>query len=126
MDQRQSHGRVTLDQIVRLYQLAAVEPWDEMMGLWRRSIRPRALQHLLTSVREARSLSSALYRFSTFWNLLLNDHQFDLVEAEDTLILGLSPVSEAVAQRFGHMLIFKLARGLLSWLTGPALPRITR
>jgi len=59
-------GRVTLDQIVGLYQLAAVETGDEMMGLWSRPIRPRALQHLLTSVREAGSLSSALYRFSTF------------------------------------------------------------
>ena len=122
VDQRQFHGRVTLDQIVRLYQLAAVETGDEMMGLWSRPIRPRALQHLLTSVREAQSLSSALYRFSTFWNLLLDDHQFDLVEAEDTLTLRLSPVSDAVAQRFGHMLILKLAHGLLSWMAGYEVP----
>ena len=71
-----SQARVTLDQLVRLYQLSAVETGDEMMGLWKRPIRARALQHLLTSVREATSLTSALYRFSTFWNLLLDEYQF--------------------------------------------------
>ncbi|MBO9474816.1 AraC family transcriptional regulator ligand-binding domain-containing protein [Shimia sp. R10_1] len=111
-----SQRRVTLDQIVRLYQLAAVETEDEMMGLWSRPIRPRALQHLLTSVREATSLSSALYRFSTFWNLLLDDYQFSLSEREETLVLQLEPQDSQPPQRFGHMLILKLAHGLLSWL----------
>jgi hypothetical protein len=81
-DQNPSQGRVTLDQIVGLYQLTAVETGDEMMGLWSRPVRPRALQHLLTSVREATSLPSALYRFSTFWNLLLDDYQFVLTERD--------------------------------------------
>ena len=89
-DQSQPNGRVTLDQIVCLYQLAAVETGDEMMGLWRRPIRPRALQHLLTSVKEATSLPSALYRFSTFWNLLLDDFQFDLAETDRALTLTLT------------------------------------
>ncbi len=109
-------GRVTLEQIVRLYQLAAVETGDEMMGLWSRPIRPRALQHLLTSVRESTSLSSALYRFSTFWNLLLDDHRFELVDAKDTTVLRLIAQSDSPPQRFGHMLILKLAHGILSWL----------
>ncbi|MFK7869409.1 MAG: AraC family transcriptional regulator ligand-binding domain-containing protein [Roseobacter sp.] len=109
-------GRVTLNQIVRLYHLAAVETGDEMMGLWSRTIRPRALQHLLTSVRESRSLSSALYRYSTFWNLLLDDHQFELIETADTLVLSLRAQSNTAPQRFGHMLILKLAHGILSWL----------
>lgn len=109
-------GRVTLDQIVGLYRLAAVETGDEMMGLWSRPIRPRALQHLLTSVREATTLASALYRFSTFWNLLLDDHQFTLNEMDSVLTLALHRQSDAPSQRFGHMLILKLAHGLLSWL----------
>lgn len=115
-------GRVTLDQIVRLYQLAAVETGDEMMGLWSRPIRPRALQHLLTSVREATSLSSALYRFSTFWNLLLDDYQFALVETDTTLVLTLKPQGAQRPQRFGHMLILKLAHGLMSWLARHEVP----
>ncbi len=115
-------GRVTLDQIVRLYQLAAIETGDEMMGLWSRPIRPRALQHLLTSVREATSLSSALFRFSTFWNLLLDDHQFQLTDDESTRALCLVPQTKTPSQRFGHMLILKLAHGILSWLARQEVP----
>ncbi|MDA7423964.1 helix-turn-helix domain-containing protein [Thalassococcus lentus] len=118
----QLYGRVTLDQIVCLYQLAAVETGDEMMGLWSRPIRPRALQHLLTSVREARSLPAALYRFSTFWNLLLDDYQFRLTETDNLVQLHLHPHDKAPVQRFGHMLILKLAHGLLSWLAGHEVP----
>ncbi|CRK76419.1 AraC family transcriptional regulator [Nereida ignava] len=121
-DQMPSQGRATLDQIVTLYQLAAVETGDEMMGLWLRPVRPRALQHLLTSVREATSLASALFRFSTFWNLLLDDYQFALIEAEGALTLRLEPQGEKAAQRFGHMLILKLAHGLLSWLARYEVP----
>lgn len=118
----EQYGRVTLDQIVCLYQLAAVETGDEMMGLWDRPIRPRALQHLLTSVREATSLPSALYRFSTFWNLLLDEYQFTLEETENALTLKLQPQTNPRVQRFGHMLILKLAHGLLSWLAGHEVP----
>lgn len=121
-DQNPSHGRVTLDQIVSLYQLAAVETGDEMMGLWSRPIRPRALQHLLTSVREATSLTSALYRFSTFWNLLLDDYQITLAEESNVLVLALKSQDEVPVQRFGHMLILKLAHGLVSWLAGEEVP----
>ena len=116
------HSRVTLDQIVELYRLAAVETGDEMMGLWSRPIRPRALQHLLTSVREATTLPSALYRFSTFWNLLLDDYQFSLTETGTTLTLQLNPQTEQSPQRFGHMLILKLAHGLTSWLARHEVP----
>ncbi|WP_223428533.1 helix-turn-helix domain-containing protein [Tateyamaria pelophila] len=121
-DQMPSQGRVTLDQIASLYQLAAIETGDEMMGLWSRPIRPRALQHLLTSVREATSLASALFRFSTFWNLLLDDYKFALIEAEGALTLRLEPQGDQTAQRFGHMLILKLAHGLLSWLARYEVP----
>ena len=122
MGQAGLYGRVTLSQIVRLYQLAAVETGDEMMGLWSRPIRPRALQHLLTSVREATSLASALYRFSTFWNLLLDDYQLELIETDDALALQLSAKTDRAAQRFGHMLILKLAHGLVSWLARGEVP----
>lgn len=116
-------GRVTLDQIVSLYQRAAVETGDEMMGLWSRPIRPRALQHLLTSVREATSLPSALYRFSTFWNLLLDDYQFTLTEPAQGVVLSLMPQrADVPVQRFGHMLILKLAHGLVSWLSTGEVP----
>ena len=114
--------RITLDQIVRLYQIAAIETEDEMMGLWSRPIRARALQHLATSVREATSLPSALFRFSTFWNLLLDDYQFELSSAGKEVNLALIPRGPDPAQRFGHMLILKLAHGLISWLVGYEVP----
>jgi AraC-like DNA-binding protein len=110
--------RVTLDQIVRLYQIAAPETQDEMTGLWSRQIRPRALQHLLSTVRDATSLASVLYRYSTFWNLLLDDYQFQLTQSERLLVLSLHEIGPQEPQRFGHLLILKLAHGLLSWLAG--------
>lgn len=122
MAENHRQGRVTLDQIVCLYKLAAVETGDEMMGLWSRPIRARALQHLLTSVREATSLASALYRFSTFWNLLLDDYRFELLESDNTVVLALKSQSDGTAQRFGHMLILKLAHGLISWLASHEVP----
>lgn len=115
--------RVTLDEIARLYQLAAPETGDEMMGLWSRPIRPRALQHLVTVQREAGSLTSALYRFTTFWNLLLDDFRLDLRSDPDEVKLTLTPyVPNTDPQRFGHMLLLKLAHGLLSWLAGVETP----
>lgn len=115
--------RVTLNEIARLYQLAAPETGDEMMGLWSRPIRPRALQHLVTVQRDASSLGSALYRFSTFWNLLLDDFHLELRTEQHEMELVLVPYSDATRpQRFGHMLILKLAHGLLSWLSGSETP----
>jgi AraC-like DNA-binding protein len=121
-DSGQLRDRITLDQIVCLYQLAAVETGDEMMGLWSRPIRPRALQHLIATISHAASLTSALYRFSTFWNLLLDAHQFVLIKDVDTVTLTLEPLDQRPAQRFGHMLILKLAHGLTSWLAGREIP----
>jgi AraC-like DNA-binding protein len=115
--------RVTLYEFAKLYQLAAPETQDEMMGLWSRPIRPRALQHLVTILREARSLTSALYRFSTFWNLLLDDFRLELRDGTKGVELTLVPYSDqSHPQRFGHMLILKLAHGLLSWLSGSETP----
>lgn len=120
--QGQPVARVTLDQIVDLYKIAAIETEDEMMGLWGRPVRLRALQHLLATVRDAKSLSSALFKFSTFWNLLLDDYQFELRHEEARYVLALVPIGEPHVQRFGHMLILKLAHGLLSWLVGSEVP----
>lgn len=116
------HGRVTLDQIVRLYQIAAVETGDEMMGLWSRPVRARALQHLMTTVREASTLPAALHRFSTFWNLLLDDYQLVLQDQNGAPCLSLQPRGPQIPQRFGHVLMLKLAHGLLSWLAGHEVP----
>ncbi|MBL3701073.1 helix-turn-helix domain-containing protein [Sulfitobacter sp. BDSS02] len=115
--------RITLEEIATLYQQAAPATGDEMMGLWSRPIRSRALQHLLTVQREASSMLSALFRFSTFWNLLLDDFRLDLRSSPKQVELALIPYSpHTEPQRFGHMLILKLAHGLLSWLGGGETP----
>ena len=118
----QPHARVTHDQIVRLYQLVAVETGDEMTGLWSRTVRTGALKHLCASVRGASSLSAALFRFSSFWNLLLDDYAIVLETEADALRVLLVPRGPQGVQRFGHMLLLKLAHGIASWLTGRELP----
>lgn len=123
---RQSGSRVTHDQIVHFYQLVARETGDEMLGLWSRSIRAGALKHLCASVRGASSLSAALFRFTSFWNLLLDDFELELQQEAGTTRIALTPRAPDYpapeAQRFGHMLLLKLTHGIGSWLTGRELP----
>lgn len=115
-------ARVTHDQIVRLYQMVAVNTGDEMMGLWSRPIRSGALKHLCVSVRGASSLSAALFRFTSFWQLLLDDYDVVLKNEGRALRIELEPRGAFVPQRFGHMLLLKLAHGIASWLVGRELP----
>lgn len=112
----QGRGRVTHDQIVRLYHIVAVETGDEMMGLWSRTIRHGALKMLCASVLGASSLAAALHRFATFWNLLLDDHSLCLRADARTLVLHLQPDPNAQISPFGHVLLLKLAHGVASWL----------
>ncbi|PYG28910.1 AraC family transcriptional regulator [Pelagimonas varians] len=118
----QGRGRVTHDQIVRLYHIVAVETGDEMMGLWSRTIRHGALKLLCCSVLGASSLAAAMHRFATFWNLLLDDHSLRLSEGRQTLRLHLEPSSDAQISPFGHVLLLKLAHGVASWLVRRELP----
>lgn len=118
----QPGGRVTHDQIVRFYQLIAAETGDEMMGLWSRPIRSGTLKHLCASMRGASSLSAALYRFTSFWNLLLDDYELRLETDEQRMCILLEPRADEKPQRFGHMLMLKLGHGVASWLTGRELP----
>ena len=115
-------SRVTLDHIVRLYKIAAMETEDEMMGLWNRPVRTGALNHLITTIKEANSLPSAIYRFSTFWNLILDDYQLKIKSEANNLSLNLLPLKNEPVQRFGHMLILKLCHGLMSWLADKEIP----
>lgn len=114
--------RVTHDQIVQLYQITAVGTGDEMMGLWSRPIRSGALKLMCTSIRGASSLSAALFRFTSFWNLLLDDFRLELDSDEQMLRVALQPLNTQPPQRFGHMLMLKLLHGIASWMAGRELP----
>lgn len=115
-------GRVTHDQITLLYQIVVAQTGDEMMGLWSRTVRPGALKHLCASVLGASSLAAALYRFSTFWNLVLDDCQLILTKTDTEVVLQIEPVQGAELSRFGQMLILKLAHGVASWLVFREIP----
>jgi AraC-like DNA-binding protein len=111
-------SRVTHDQIVRLYQTIAAETGDEMVGLWGRPVRAGALKLLCGSVRDASSMSAALYRFVQYWNIILDDVRLDLIDVNGRAAISISQASDIPANRFGLLLILKLAHGIASWLAG--------
>ena len=116
---RRHHSRITHEQLVRFYQVAATQTGDEMMGLWSRPVRSGALKVICRSVRDADSVAVALYRFTQVWNLMLDDYELQMLPAGGPFglqlvrRLGCPPVN-----RFGHMLMLKLAHGVVSWLVG--------
>ena len=115
--------RVTREQFVRLYERIAVTTGDEMLGLWSRPIRAGTLKYLGLSLLDAPSLLVALYRFTRFWNLLLDDYQLSLQRAGPMLTIALKPVSADILPiAFGHELMLKLTHGVASWLLGKEIP----
>ncbi|RAI03654.1 AraC family transcriptional regulator [Acuticoccus sediminis] len=116
-------ARVTHDQIVSLYQQVAAETGDEMMGLWSRPIRSGTLKYLCTVLLEASSIRTGIYRFTGFWNMLLDDYRVELERDANEIRVSLIPRFEGlVPNRFGHMLLLKLTHGIVSWLAGRELP----
>src|SRR5690554_4501840 len=75
------HSRITHEQLVRFYQIAATQTGDEMMGLWSRPVRRGALKVICRSVRDADSVAVALYRFTQVWNLMLDDYELQMLPA---------------------------------------------
>ncbi|SHH53955.1 Helix-turn-helix domain-containing protein [Cognatishimia maritima] len=114
--------RLSRDQIVRLYQVAAQQSGDEMMGLWSRPIRPGALKQICTTILGASSIGAGIYRMATFWNLVLDDYFLEISNANQCVVVQLKPRGRGDVNRFGHMLMLKLAHGLASWLAGRELP----
>lgn len=119
----QPAARATREQFVRLYELISITTGDEMLGLWSRPIRAGTLKYLGLSLLDAPSLMVAMYRFTRFWNLLLDDYQLDFVRKDQIVIIALKPVgTPATPIIFGHELMIKLTHGMASWLTGRKLP----
>ncbi len=119
----QRGARVTREQFVRLYEVIALTIGDEMLGLWSRPIRAGTLKYLGLSLLDAPSLMVAMYRFTRFWNLLLDDYALQLSRKDQIVTLALKPLSAATTPSiFGHELMVKLSHGLASWLVGRELP----
>jgi AraC-like DNA-binding protein len=119
----QRAGRVTREQFVQLYELIALTSGDEMLGLWSRPIRAGTLKYLGLSLLDAPSLMVAMYRFTRFWNLLLDDYSLVTTRKDKVVTLSLKPLdSTTVPTIFGHELMVKLIHGMASWLAGRKLP----
>jgi len=115
--------RVTREQFVRLYERIAVTTGDEMLGLWSRPIRSGTLKYLGLSLLDAPTLLVALYRFTRFWNLLLDDYQLDFNRTAQMVTIALKPVAlDLTPIVFGHELMLKLTHGVASWLIGKKIP----
>lgn len=120
---QQRGARVTREQFVRLYQLIALSIGDEMLGLWSRPIRAGTLKYLGLSLLDAPSVLVAMYRFTRFWNLLLDDYALQLSRQNQRVTIALRPLRSATPPTiFGHELMVKLIHGVASWLVGRELP----
>jgi AraC-like DNA-binding protein len=116
-------ARVTREQFVRLYELIALSMGDEMLGLWSRPIRAGTLKYLGLSLLDAPSVLVAMYRFTRFWNLLLDDYALQLSRPGPIVTIALKPLVTPTAPTiFGHELMIKLSHGFASWLIGRELP----
>ncbi len=119
----QTAARVTREQFVHLYGAISIKTGDEMLGLWSRPIRAGTLKYLGLSMLDAPSLVVAMYRFTRFWNLLLDDYQLDFVRQNQIVTVTLKPQRPGETPTiFGHELMVKLSHGLASWLVGRNLP----
>jgi AraC-like DNA-binding protein len=116
----EKHGaRITREQFVRLYEAVALATGDEMLGLWSRPIRGGTLKYLGQSMLDAPTVFTAMYRFTKFWNLLLDDDQLEFSCDEGIARLALVSLMRGVTPVvFGHELMVKLIHGIASWLIG--------
>jgi len=120
---RQGGARVTREQFVRMYEGVALFMGDEMLGLWSRPIRAGALKYLGLSLLDAPSLMVAMYRFTRFWNLLLDDYRLRMARANGVATITIAPrLDTTTPTPFGHELMVKLIHGVASWLLGRQLP----
>jgi AraC-like DNA-binding protein len=120
---RMQSTRVTREQFARLYAAIAISTGDEMLGLWSRPIRSGALKHLGLNLLHAPSVLIALYRFTRFWNLLLDDYSLELSRGSGQAHIRLTARAALVSPNvFGHELMIKLIHGMASWLAGAVIP----
>lgn len=119
----QRGARVTREQFVRLYEIIALAIGCEMLGLWSRPIRAGTLKYLGLSLLDAPSVLVAMYRFTRFWNLLLDDYSLNLSRRNQQVTIALQAANAAtVPTIFGHELMVKLIHGVACWLVGRELP----
>lgn len=119
----EKNARVTTDQFASLYLLLVRELDDETPGLFSRPLRGGTLKFLCVSMLESANLMAALYRFTRFFHLVLDDLGFELSREDDLTRLVLVPRTAAAgANTFAQEMMLKLVHGVTSWLAGRKLP----
>lgn len=116
-------ARVTTDQFATLYRLLARALDDELPGMFSRPVRAGAFKFLCLSLLESANLQTALFRFTRFFHLVLDDLAIDLSRRDGQICMALVPQVPAAARNtFGQEIMLKLIHGVASWLTGYRMP----
>ncbi|MCL7928393.1 AraC family transcriptional regulator [Halomonas llamarensis] len=118
-----SHGRVTVEQFATLYRLLVNEYDDETPGFFARPLRGGTLKLLCLSVLEAPTLKVALYRYTLFFHILLDDFAYDYRVEGDLARIALIEKQPLNGNRvLIHELMLKLFHGIASWLIARKIP----
>ncbi len=116
-------ARVTTEQFATLYQRLAREVDDELPGMFSRPARNGTFKFLCLSVLDARNLRTALYRFTRFFRLVLDDVDFELSRQEALTRVALMPRPPFdAASTFAQEILLRLVHGVISWLAGKKMP----
>jgi AraC-like DNA-binding protein len=116
-------ARVTTEQFATLYQRLARELDDELPGMFSRPARNGTFKFLCLSVLEARNVRTALYRFTRFFHLTLDDIGFEMSRQESLTRVALTPRLPSAAQNtFAQEILLRLVHGVISWLAGKKMP----
>ncbi len=116
-------ARVTTDQFATLYQRLARELDDELPGMFSRPVRNGTFKFLCLSLMEASNVRTALYRFTRFFRLFLDDLAIEMSRQEQLTRIALLPKIPAAAENaFAQEILLRLVHGVTSWLAGRKMP----
>lgn len=116
-------ARVTTEQFATLYQRLARELDDELPGMFSRPARNGTFKFLCLSVLEARNMRTALYRFTRFFYLFLDDIGFEMSRRDALTRVALVPrLPTAATNTFAQEILLRLVHGVISWLAGRKMP----
>jgi AraC-like DNA-binding protein len=115
-------ARVTTEQFAALYQSLARELDDELPGMFARPARAGTFKFLCLSVLAARNLRTALYRFTRFFHLFLDEIGFEMSRQGDVTRVALAPRVATPPNTFAQEILLRLVHGVISWLAGRKMP----
>lgn len=116
-------ARVTTEQFATLYQALARKLDDELPSMFSRPARNGTFKFLCLSVLDASNVRTALYRFTRFFHLFLDDIGFEMSRQDALTRIALVPRQpSAAANTFAQEILLRLVHGVVSWLAGRKMP----